>query len=462
MTPVVALVGRPNVGKSTLFNALTRTRRALVADVPGLTRDRQYGTASLRGRECIIVDTGGLSDVEAPLDEQMARQTEAAIEEADAVFVLVDARAGLTPADTSVIERLRRHGKPFRIVVNKTDGLDAAVALGDFYGLSAQPPLAIAAAHHRGLGALTDALVDMLPEPAGAGAETAPGDEGIRVAVIGRPNVGKSTLINRLLGEERMLAFDEPGTTRDSVAVPFERDGHQYTLIDTAGLRRRGRVREAVEKFSALKTLEAIRQANVVILVLDARQGLAEQDQHVVGHVLDAGRALIVAVNKWDGLDSDTKRTMRREQERRLGFIDFAETRYISALHGTGVGKLMDAVQRAYVAATRDLPTHELTRILEDAVASHQPPLVGGGRVKLRYAHQGGSNPPTIVIHGTRVDRLPAAYKRYLENTFRRVFDLRGTPIRMEFRSGENPYAGRKRAPRNKRAGGGKVSRTRR
>ena len=446
-TPVVALVGRPNVGKSTLFNALTRTRRALVADVPGLTRDRQYGTAELHGREVIVVDTGGLTDDDAPLDERMARQTELAIEGADAVFVLTDARAGLTAADEAVIERLRRRGRAFRILVNKTDGLQAEAALADFQGLAAEPPLAIAASHRRGLDALAAALDAMLPPAAASGSTEPPADEdGIRVAVVGRPNVGKSTLVNRLLGEERVLAFDEPGTTRDAVAIPFEREGHRYTLIDTAGLRRKGRTREAIEKFSALKTLEAIRRAHVVILVLDARQGLSEQDQHVVGHVLDAGRALVVAINKWDGLDPDTKRRIRAEHDRRFGFVGFAETRYISALHGTGVGELLDGVRRAHAAAVRDLPTHALSRVLEDAVGAHQPPLVGGGRVKLRYAHQGGSNPPTIVVHGTRVSRLPAAYKRYLENTFRRAFDLRGTPVRMEFRAGENPYAGKKRS----------------
>lgn len=451
MTPVLALVGRPNVGKSTLFNALTRTRRALVADVPGLTRDRQYGMATVGQRDAIVVDTGGLTDARAPLDEQMAAQTDAAIREADGVLLLVDARDGLTPADSVAVERLRQHGKPFRVVVNKIDGIDENVALAEFYSLSGEPPLPIAATHRRGLGRLGDAVAELLPPATDEiAARTAP-DEGIRVAVVGRPNVGKSTLINRLLGEERVLASEQPGTTRDSVAIPFERDGHAYTLIDTAGLRRKGRVHEAVEKFSALKTLEATRAANVVILVVDAHQGLAEQDQHVVGHVLDAGRGLVVAVNKWDGLDGDDRRRVRREHDRRFAFVDFAETHYISAKHGTGVGKLMGAVQRAYASATCDLSTHRLSQVLEDAVASHAPPAVGGGRIKLRYAHQGGSNPPTIIIHGNRTARLPASYKRYLENTFRRVFDLRGTPIRLDFRSGENPYAGRPRSKTKKK-----------
>jgi len=457
MASVIAVVGRPNVGKSTLFNALTRTRRALVADVPGLTRDRQYGTAQLGGREFIVVDTGGLTDLEAPLDEQMARQTDIAIDEADAVLVLVDARDGLMPADTAVIERLRRHGRPFRVVVNKTDGLDPDIATAEFHGLAAADPIPISAAHHRGLRSIAEAVTAMLsPDEASdrPGTRVSPATAGgIRVAVVGRPNVGKSTLINRLLGEDRMLASDQPGTTRDAVEVPFERDGHAYTLIDTAGLRRRARVSETIEKFSALKTLEAIRAAHVVVLVLDARQGLAEQDQHVVGHALDAGRALVVAVNKWDGLDADTKRQVRRDHDRRFGFLDFAETRYISALHGTGVGELMGAVRHAWAAASRDLSTHELTRVLEDAVAAHQPPLVGGGRVKLRYAHQGGSNPPAIIIHGSRVGRLPNAYRRYLENTFRRVFSLQGTPIRIEFRAGANPFAGRARGSGAKKKG---------
>ncbi|MDX1609689.1 MAG: ribosome biogenesis GTPase Der [Halofilum sp. (in: g-proteobacteria)] len=469
MTPVVALVGRPNVGKSTLFNVLTRTRRALVADVPGLTRDRQYGTAFVRGRELIVVDTGGLTEADAPLETQMAHQTGIAIEQADAVLVLVDVRDGLTPDDAAVIERLRRSGKPFRIVGNKTDGLDPDVALAEFHGLAAEPPLAIAAAHNRGIAALGQALEAMLPAPPvepAAGATRA--EEGrIRIAVIGRPNVGKSTLVNRLLGEERMLALDEPGTTRDSVFVDFERDGVGFTLIDTAGLRRRRRVTEAIEKFSAIKTLEAIRAAHVVILVLDAHQGIAEQDQHVVGHVLDAGRALVVAVNKWDGLERDERQWVRATHDRRFGFVDFAETHYISALHGTGVGKLMQAAKRAHDAATRRLPTPELTRILENAVEAHAPPMVGGGRVKLRYAHQSGSNPPSILVHGSRTERLPGSYRRYLENTFREAFQLRGTPVRIELKSGDNPYAGRKRAakkkgPSRKKTGRKKAARSRR
>jgi len=470
MIPVLALVGRPNVGKSTLFNALTRTRQALVAEVPGLTRDRQYGFARLGGTAFIVVDTGGMTAPDAPLDERMIEQTDAAIAEADGVLVIVDARAGRTPDDEAVIERLRRAGKPFRIVANKADGLAREAARAEFHGLAAEPPLAISAYHREGWRQLGTTLAALLPAQVGedAAADDGSSDDRIRIAVVGRRNVGKSTLINRLVGEQRVLAYDAPGTTRDAVAIPFERDGYAYTLIDTAGLRRKSKTRETVEKFSAVKTLEAIDQAHVVILVLDAQQGVVEQDQHVVGHVLDAGRALVLAINKWDGLDRHTKERVRSEHDRRFEFVRFARTRYISALHGTGVGELLDDVRAAHASARVDLSTHALTRVLEDAVAAHQPPLVGGRRVKLRYAHQGGTNPPTIVVHGTRVNRLPGAYKRYLENTFRGAFRLEGTPIRMAFRVGDNPFdpgagerkgasgrASKKMSPRNtsKKAG---------
>jgi GTP-binding protein len=454
MTPVLALVGRPNVGKSTLFNALTGSRQALVASVPGLTRDRQYGRASLGGGSFIVVDTGGLTRPEAALDEGMLEQTEAAIAEADAVVVLFDARAGLTPDDEAVIDRLRRAGKPFRIIANKADGMDSDTAVVEFQGVAATPPLALSAYRRQGWRGFSQALRELLPAAAADAADAGHDDDDrIRVALVGRRNVGKSTLANRLLGEERVLAFDQPGTTRDAVEIPFERDGRAYRLIDTAGLRRKARTRDTVEKFSAVKTLEAIRRAHVVILLLDARQGLVEQDQHVVGHVLDAGRALVLAINKWDGLDAETKRTVRSEHDRRFGFVGFAATRYISALHGTGVGELLDDVEQAYRAAQVDLSTPELTRVLEDAVAANQPPMVGGRRVKMRYAHQGGSNPPTIVVHGSRVDRLPGAYKRYLENSFRKAFGLTGTPIRMELRTGDNPYAPKGRRSAGKKRG---------
>lgn len=449
MDPVVALVGRPNVGKSTLFNALTRSRRALVADEPGLTRDRQYGLARLGGRDVHLIDTGGLSGEQAGIDVPMAEQTAAAIEEADVILLLVDAHAGLLPPDQAVLDRLRRANKPFAIVVNKIDGIDADHALADFHGLSAVVPIPLSAARRRGLKQLGEHVQPLLPpidEMATRGDEQA--DNGIRVAVVGRPNVGKSTLINRLVGSERLLAFDQPGTTRDAVEVPFTRADQRFVLIDTAGLRRRGRVSGTVEKFSAVKTLEAIRSAHVVILVLDARQGLTEQDQHLAGHVIDAGRGLVLAVNKWDGLEADTKRRVRAEHARRFDFIDFAQTRYISALHGTGVGRLLNAVTAAHAAGARHLSTAELSRVLEDAVFQHPPPAAGGGRIKLRYAHQGGSHPPRIVIHGSRVSRMPGSYRRYLVHRFRDAFDLHGTPVELEFRAGRNPYAPTKAAKR--------------
>jgi len=452
MYPVVALVGRPNVGKSTLFNALTGTRLALVADEPGLTRDRQYALARLGGREVNLVDTGGMIDQAIELEGRMAAQTDAAIAEADVAVVVVDARAGLTPADEAVVERLRHAGRPFQLVVNKTDGVHAEVAMADFHGLGSDP-VGISAFRRRGLKRLGEVVAGLLPEaPVPVAGDEVAG--GIRVAVVGRPNVGKSTLINRLLGEERLLAWDQPGTTRDAVAVAFERDGRHFTLVDTAGLRRRARVQGTIEKFSAVKTLDAIREAHVVVLVLDAREGLSEQDQHLVGHVIEAGRGLVLAINKWDGLDADHKRRVRAEHERRFAFVDFAETRFISALHGTGVGRLLNAVARAHAAGQKSLGTAEITRVLEDAVFAHPPPIAGGGRVRLRYAHQGGTNPPTFVVHGSRVARLPSSYKRYLAGRFRQAFDLRGTPLRLEFRAGENPYV--KSAARSRAGGRGR------
>ncbi len=441
--PVVALVGRPNVGKSTLFNRLTRTRDALVADLPGVTRDRQYGTAEIDGRAFIVVDTGGLSGDEAGLDSLMAEQTRQAVEEADVVLFMVDGRDGVLPADEQIAGQLRRLGKPVRLVVNKIDGLDPDAVIADFYGLGLGEPAPIAAAQGRGVAALLDGLEGVLPSAAGQGPE----DEmalGTRVAVVGRPNVGKSTLVNRLLGEERMVAFDEAGTTRDAVEIPFERDGRPYTLVDTAGVRRRARVRQGVEKFSVVKTLQAIERAHVVVMVIDAREGVTEQDLHLLGHVIESGRALVVAVNKWDHMDADQRDATRRGLDRRMAFARFAETHFISALHGTGVGLLMEAVDRAHAAATRKISTGVLTRALVEAVEAHQPPLVRGRRIKLRYAHQGGSNPPRIVVHGKQTGRLPGAYRRYLENHFRRTFDLQGTPVRLEFRTDENPYAGKR------------------
>ncbi len=440
MLPVIALVGRPNVGKSTLFNQLTRSRDALVADQPGLTRDRKYGVGKLGDRPYVVVDTGGLSGEEG-VDALMDRQVQAAIEEADHILFLLDAKAGCNAADEWIAERLRRTGKPVTPVVNKSESLAPDLAGAEFHALGLGEPIPIAAAHGRGVRTLIDGVLRTLPESE----EEASGiDPGIQIAVVGRPNVGKSTLVNRLLGEERVVAFDQPGTTRDSIFIPFTRDDRPYTLIDTAGVRRRARVHEAIEKFSIIKTLQAIEQANVVLLVLDAQQEIGEQDATLAGHILESGRALVVAVNKWDGLEPDQREWIKRELDRRLPFLEFAETRFISALHGSGVGELFPVVERAYANATRKLATPELTRILESAVQEHQPPLVRGRRIKLRYAHQGGQNPPIVVIHGNQTEAVPDSYKRYLIGRFRKVLRLSGTPIRLEFRSGENPYAGRK------------------
>ena len=450
MLPVIALVGRPNVGKSTLFNVLTRSRDALVADLPGLTRDRQYGFGKVGPFPYVVVDTGGLSGDASGIDAAMARQTLRALEEADYVILLVDGREGLTAADEQVTDLVRRSGKVWRLVVNKTEGRPAHVAVADFHDLGMGEPVAISASHGHRVAELMDAICAELPAAEVADESAA---DGTRVAVIGRPNVGKSTLINRILGEERLVAFDEPGTTRDSVFVPFERDGQRYTLIDTAGLRRRARVSEAVEKFSAVKTLQAIDRANVVVVLYDGQEGVTDQDAALTGLVIDRGRALVLAVNKWDGLEQEQRDDVRRDLELKLPFVDFARLHFISALHGSGVGDLFASVNQAFAAAMSDLSTPALSRVLEKAVTQHQPPIVHGRRIKLRYAHQGGRNPPVIVVHGNQVDRLPQSYQRYLARTFREAFDLFGTPVRMEFRSGENPFAGRrnKLTPRQER-----------
>jgi len=440
--PVIALVGRPNVGKSTLFNVLTRSRDALVADLPGLTRDRKYGYARVGPRSCLVVDTGGLVESASGIEQLMAQQTLKAVAEADRVLFLVDARTGCTPEDRHVAEVLRRGGKPVVVVANKAESLDPDVAVADFHALGFGPPVAIAASHGEGVADLTERVLADFPAPQTP--EAADAEDGIRVAVVGRPNVGKSTLINRLIGEERLLAYDEPGTTRDSVRVPFERDGQRYTLIDTAGVRRRARVSEAIEKFSIVKTLQAIEDAHVVIGVLDAHESIAEQDASLLGLVAERGRALVVAVNKWDGIPPDQRTAIRDGLDLRLPFLTFAPVLFISARHGTGVGELLAAVRSGYDAAMRELPTKELTRSLEQAVAAHQPPLVRGRRIKLRYAHQGGRNPPVVVIHGNQTRHVPDAYRRYLENWFRQAFRLHGTPMRIEFRTDENPFAGRR------------------
>ncbi len=439
--PVLAIVGRPNVGKSTLFNRLTASRDALVADEPGLTRDRQYGRARIEGRPVVVVDTGGMTDERHGIDTKILAQAEQALEEADAILFLVDGRAGPSAADDAIAARLRTLGKPLFLVVNKTEGLDAGVAAAEFHALGLGSPHAISSAHGSGVGRLMAGVNRILPAAEEEAAET---EAGIRIAVVGRPNVGKSTLVNRIVGEERVVAHDMPGTTRDSIRVPFERRGRHYTLIDTAGVRRRSRVGESIEKFSIIKTLQSIEVAHVVVMLVDARDGVTEQDAHILGHVVDAGRGLIIAVNKWDGLEAHERQRVREELDRRLAFIDFAAIHFISALHGTGVGDLFGAAETAWASATRKLPTPVLTRQLQLAVEAHPPPTVRGRRIKLRYAHQGGTNPPAIIIHGTQTESLPGDYKRYLEHYFRRTFKLAGTPIRIEFKTGTNPYEGRR------------------
>ena len=440
MIPVIALVGRPNVGKSTLFNRITKTRDALVADFAGLTRDRKYGEATFDERRFMVIDTGGLSGEEEGIDVAMAEQSLLAIEEADLVLFMVDSRVGVLPADIQIAHELRQRSKPVMVVANKIDGLHNDVVTAAFFELGLGDVYGVAAAHGRGVSQLLSDALERLPvAEEELPVEGAP-DRGIKIAVVGRPNVGKSTLVNRMLGEDRVVVFDMPGTTRDSIYINYERFGKNYTLIDTAGIRRRKNVSLTVEKFSIVKTLQAISDANVVILMIDAAEGLVDQDLHLMGQVIDAGRALVVALNKWDGLEQEHKTYVKSELERKLRFIDFADIHFISALHGTGVGHLYDSVENAFKAATDKLSTHYLTRILESAIQTHQPPLVNGRRIKLRYAHPGGSNPPIIVIHGNQTDALPEHYKKFLEKTFRRALDLHGTPVRLQFKSSENPY----------------------
>ncbi len=444
MKPVIALVGRPNVGKSTLFNQLTRSRAALVADYAGLTRDRQYGSAEYEGQVFIVIDTGGLTGERGGIEALMQEQAWAAVTEADIVVFMVDARAGMTVADQEIAERLRRTGKRIQLVVNKIDGVDESLVQAEFARLGLGEPVFTTASHGRGISALWQALIEQLASSALLAAEPeVPADDSIRVALIGRPNVGKSTLTNRLLGEDRVLAFDQPGTTRDSIYIPFEQNGKHYTLIDTAGVRRRARVNEMIEKFSIVKTLQAIEAAHVVVLVCDAHEGISEQDQHLLGFIHDRGRALVIAINKWDNMTDYARDEVKRQIDLKLTFINYAQMHFISALHGTGVGHLFESVDAAYAAAMRDMSTNALTKSLEAAIFAHQPPLIHGRRIKLRYAHQGGSNPPIIVIHGKQLERLPGSYNRYLEGWFRREFSLMGTPVRLEMRTDDNPYEGK-------------------
>lgn len=477
MIPVVALVGRPNVGKSTLFNRLTRTRDALVADFPGLTRDRKYGRAEVEGHEFIVIDTGGIDGTEDGVETRMAGQSLVAIEEADIVLFMVDARAGLMPADRGIAQHLRNRQKSTFLVANKTDGLEPDTAVADFYALGMGEVHAIAASHGRGVTSLLESvLLPLVGDEGSADAaekqsddeweddaawsedqnedEAALDDEEeahnplddlpIKLAIVGRPNVGKSTLTNRILGEERVVVYDMPGTTRDSIYIPMVRDERDYILIDTAGVRKRGKVTDTVEKFSVIKTLQAIEDANVVLLVIDAREGVSDQDLSLLGFILNSGRSLVIVVNKWDGLSQEVKEQVKEALDMRLGFVDFARVHFISALHGSGVGNLFKSVEEAFDCSTKRVSTSLLTRIMQMAVDDHQPPLVRGRRVKLKYAHAGGYNPPIVVIHGTQVKDLPDSYKRYLMNYYRRSLEVMGTPIRIQFKEGDNPFAGKR------------------
>lgn len=471
LLPVIALVGRTNVGKSTLFNRLTRSRSALVADIPGLTRDRQYGRGRIGERPFIVIDTGGFEpDAKSGVYAQMARQTRQAVVEADMVFFVVDGREGLTAHDEEIAVELRRRAQRVVLVVNKAEGRPREQVVGEFHALGLGDPVAVSAAHGDNVRQLVESALDEIVPPAldepveadpdaglepeatakagatgkGDGTDEAPGrapPRRARVAVVGRPNAGKSTLINTLLGEERLVAFDQPGTTRDAVAIDFERGGRPYTLVDTAGLRRRAKVRETVEKFSVVKTLQAIEDSNVCILMLDASEGIADQDASIAGYLLEAGRALVVAVNKWDSLEAGERERVRSELDRKLHFLRFARVHYISALEATGIGALMKSVDEAHAAAMSKLSTPKLTRALHEAVERQQPARRGPVRPKMRYAHQGGQNPPIIVVHGSALHHVTDAYRRYLEGWFRDQFGLVGTPLRVEFRSGSNPYA---------------------
>ena len=444
MLPLVALVGRPNVGKSTLFNALTRTRDALVHDAPGVTRDRNYGVCRLdETRPFVLVDTGGIAGNEEGLAGATARQSRAAAEEADLILFVVDGREGASSLDDEILAWLRKVSTPVYLVVNKVDGIDAQQARNDFARYGFKDVFGVSSAHRQGLDELLAKVLAALPEDGDA--QVLDNDpERVRIAFVGRPNVGKSTLVNRILGEERMIASDVPGTTRDSIAVDLERDGRKYRLVDTAGIRRKSKVDEAVEKFSIVKTLQAIEQCQVAVIMLDATEGVTEQDASVLGAVLDAGRALVIAVNKWDGQSDYQRQQTESLLARKLSFVDWAEAVRISALHGSGLRELFKAVHRAHSSATRQFSTAEVTRALETAIESHPPPVVRGHAAKLRFAHPGGENPPTFVVHGNRLRTLAESYRRYLENYFRKRFKLVGTPVRFVFKEGENPYKDKK------------------
>ena len=442
MKPVIALIGRPNVGKSTLFNRLTRSRDALVADLPGLTRDRHYGEGRIGERPFLVIDTGGFEPVaKEGIVHEMAKQTRQAIVEADVVVFIVDGRQGLTPHDKTITDFLRKSGRQVMLVVNKSEGMKYTSVTADFYELGLGDPYVISAAHGDGVADLVDQALDIAIEGKPQEENEEATQRGIKIAIVGRPNVGKSTMVNTLLDEERVIAFDMPGTTRDSIEIPFERNGKHYTLIDTAGIRRKGKVFEAIEKFSVVKTLQSISEANVVLLLLDAQQDISEQDAHIAGFILESGRALVVGINKWDGLTSDYRDHIKREIDRKLTFLTFAKFHYISALKSTGIMQMLKSIDAAYAAAMAKLPTPQLTRALQEALDHQQPRRKGSIRPKLRYAHQGGQNPPIIVIHGNALESIESSYKRYLEKHFRDSFSLTGTPLRIEFRSGKNPFS---------------------
>jgi GTP-binding protein len=442
MKPAVAILGRPNVGKSTLFNRLTRTREALVADQPGITRDYHVGEGRIGDRPYLVIDTGGVTKSGDPLTSTVSDLALKVAQEAEAILWVVDGRDGRMAEDDRIAEWLHRVNKPVFLAVNKTEGLEPTSACAEFHVYGLGEPMAISSAHGEGVEELMARVCATLPPADEIAAEAMP--KGLRVAVLGRPNVGKSTLVNRMLGEERMLTYDQPGTTRDAVAVPFTRDGRDYVLIDTAGVRRRARMEENIEKFSVIKALQAIDAANVVILVIDAREGVTEQDASLLGQILDSGRALVIAVNKWDGLSEDQKTWTRNSIDRRLDFANFARVHYISALHGSGVGNLFESIDRAYASAFKEVSAGDLTDMLSHLLEAHQPPLVRGRRIKLRYAHLGGQNPPRIVIHGNQTESVPNAYRRYLENEFRKLLKIEGTPLKLEFRTGKNPYKQKK------------------
>ena len=443
MIPVFALVGRPNVGKSTLFNRLTKTRDALVANYPGLTRDRKYGEGSMLGKRFMLIDTGGITGTEEGIDSIMAEQSMLAIQEADAVMLIVDSRVGLTPLDSHLAEYLREKECVVYLVANKIDGVNPDIASAEFFELGLKNIYPTTATHGRGVKNLMESVLESFPE-SNQKDDDVRQEKGIKIAIVGRPNVGKSTLVNRILGEDRVIVFDEPGTTRDSVYIEYQREDTKYTLIDTAGIRKRKNVSLTVEKFSIVKTLQSIDDANVVVFLVDAQEGLVDQDMHLMGTIVDAGRALVIAINKWDGLNDYSKDRVKVQLDRRLHFVKFADLHYISALHGTGVGNLYKSIESSYASAIDKLSTNKLTLILQDAVIHHQPPLVRGRRIKLRYAHASGKNPPIIVIHGNQLDEIPSHYSRYLEKTFCRALDLHGTPVKIEYRSSENPYEGKK------------------